>query len=85
MLYGLIKHYVYLLTSSAAGNARAAKTKLKCSNSQKMTKLYRSPPLCCMLFLMYLPGAQREFCMQKHGRQGSIMKTCLVSNKKYFN
>lgn len=35
MLYDFIKHYVYLLTSSAAGNPRAAKTTLRCNNSQK--------------------------------------------------
>lgn len=47
MLYDLIKRYVYLLTSSAVGNARAAKTKFKCSNSQKMTKLYHLPSAVC--------------------------------------
>lgn len=36
VLYDLIKHYVYLLTSSAAGKPRAAKTKWKYSNIQKM-------------------------------------------------
>lgn len=81
MLFDLIKHRVYLLMSSAVGNHRAARSKLKCSNSQKMTKVYGSTPLCCM-FLMHVPWGKREFCTQKHGRQGSIMKICLDFNRK---
>lgn len=56
MCYDLIKYYFYLLASSAVENPRAAKTKLKYSNSQKKSKLYGSHPSCCMVFVMHLPG-----------------------------